>query len=487
MLYYCQHRTTVPRPKHFITLSPKPFFSFRLFQITLVLLRSRPPISYIPPHTHKYAYRHTHTGIIRIAVIMSETTNTLRRRTNEEWSATAGIAEQHENQPSVSTDKKDQSPKPQLEFCCPLATPFERRLQTLAVAWHTSSFVVFSIFALFAISTPALWFFVIPYMIYFFFDRSPATGDVVNRYSLQFRSLSVWRWYCDYFPITLIKTADLKPTFTLSKNKNNNDKVFKIRLWPTKYSINLKSYSTVDYRDQECTGPKYLFGYHPHGIGALGAFGAFATEGCNYSKIFPGIPISLMTLVTQFHIPFYRDYLLALGISSVSRKNALRTLSKNQSICIVVGGARESLLSSTNGTQLILNKRKGFIKLAIQTGNTNLVPVFAFGEVNCYNVLNTEEDSTLGKMQLWFKENFGFTIPIFYARGLFNYDFGLLPFRAPINVVVGRPIYVEKQIVNPPDDVVNHFHDLYIKELKRLYYENRNKYGVTDAEFKIVG
>ncbi|CAI4834350.1 CNT_collapsed_G0052210.mRNA.1.CDS.1 [Saccharomyces cerevisiae] len=90
-------------------------------------------------------------------------------------------------------------------------------------------------------------------------------------------------------------------------------------------------------------------------------------------------------------------------------------------------------------------------------------------------------------MQLWFKENFGFTIPIFYARGLFNYDFGLLPFRAPINVVVGRPIYVEKKITNPPDDAVNHFHDLYIAELKRLYYENREKYGVPDAELKIVG
>ncbi|EJS41575.1 dga1p [Saccharomyces arboricola H-6] len=418
---------------------------------------------------------------------MTDTISNIRIRTNRKGGHMAGIAEQQENKSLLSNDKRDQTPKPQLESCCPLATPFERRLQTLAVAWHTSSFVLFSIFALFAISTPTLWVFVIPYMTYFFFDRSPATGDVVNRYSLQFRSLPIWRWYCDYFPITLIKTVEMKPTFTLSKNKSNNEKVYKIRLWPTKYSINVKSNSTIDYRDQECTGPTYLFGYHPHGVGALGAFGAFATEGCNYSKTFPGIPISLMTLVTQFHIPLYRDYLLALGISSVSRKNALRTLSKNQSICIVVGGARESLVSSTNDTQLILNKRKGFIKLAIQTGNINLVPVFAFGEVNSYNVLNTDKDSALGKMQLWFKENFGFTIPIFYARGVFNYDFGLLPFRTPINVVVGRPIYVEKQIANPPDDVVNHFHDLYIEELERLYYENREKYGVSDAEFKIVG
>ena len=161
---------------------------------------------------------------------MSGTFNDIRRRKKEEGSPTAGITERHENKSLSSIDKREQTLKPQLESCCPLATPFERRLQTLAVAWHTSSFVLFSIFTLFAISTPALWVLAIPYMIYFFFDRSPATGEVVNRYSLRFRSLPIWKWYCDYFPISLIKTVNLKPTFTLSKNKRVNEKIYKIRL-----------------------------------------------------------------------------------------------------------------------------------------------------------------------------------------------------------------------------------------------------------------
>ena len=30
--------------------------------------------------------------------------------------------------------------------------------------------------------------------------------------------------------------------------------------------------------------------------------------------------------------------------------------------------------------------------------------------------------------------------PIFHGRGVFNYDFGLLPHRRPINIVIGEPI-----------------------------------------------
>ncbi|CCD24932.1 diacylglycerol O-acyltransferase NDAI_0E01160 [Naumovozyma dairenensis CBS 421] len=379
--------------------------------------------------------------------------------------------------------------KPTLDYCTPISTPFQRRLQTFAVAWHTSSFVLGTVFSLFVISKPRLWVFVIPYMIYFFIDRSPANGGVVERYSLWFRSLPFWKAYCDYFPITLDKTCDLPPTFT---KKIGNDpakketKRLRIKLWPTKYYLNFeKKASAMD--NMEATGPRYIFGYHPHGIGALGAFGAIGTEGRDWSQKFPGIPVSLMTLVTQFHIPFYRDYLLALGVTSVSKKNSLKTLNKNQSICIVVGGARESLLSSMGSTEIILNKRKGFIKLAIETGNTSLVPVFAFGETNCYNILRTDDDSWLRKFQLWFKENCGFTIPIFYARGIFNYDFGLLPFRTPLNVIVGKPIYVKEKIENPPTEVVDHYHNLYIEELKRLYYANNEKYGFGDEDLEIVG
>ncbi|KAK5780001.1 hypothetical protein RI543_002541 [Arxiozyma heterogenica] len=347
--------------------------------------------------------------------------------------------------------------KPVLESCCSPATPFQRRLQTLAIAFHISTIPGFIILTLFLLSFPIFWVLLIPYFIYYVFDRTPANGNIYKRYSPWFRSLPIWTYLCDYFPLKLHKSCNLIPTFIDPKKRFS------------------------------ATGPRYIFGYHPHGIGALGAFATFATEGCGWSKLFPGIPVSLLTIVTQFQSPLYRDYLMTLGITSVSKKNALKVLDTNQSICIVVGGVRESLLGSTDSIELILNKRKGFIKLALQTGNVSLVPVFGFGETKCFRVYETEKGSVLNKFQIWVKQKVGFTIPIFFARGLFNYDFGLIPFRTPLDIVVGKPIYIKERYDHPNQTIIDHYHKLYVDELKRIYYSNRDKFDCGNVELEIVG
>jgi 2-acylglycerol O-acyltransferase 2 len=73
---------------------------------------------------------------------------------------------------------------------------------------------------------------------------------------------------------------------------------------------------------------KYIFGYHPHGIISHGAFAAFGTEALGFSQLFPGITNTLLTLDSNFRIPIYRDYALALGLASVSRESCENLLSK---------------------------------------------------------------------------------------------------------------------------------------------------------------
>ncbi|GAV54989.1 hypothetical protein ZYGR_0AS03120 [Zygosaccharomyces rouxii] len=369
--------------------------------------------------------------------------------------------------------------EPSLESCCSPKTPVPRRIQTAAVAWYVSGLaIIFSCF-LYSLANPFLWIFSIPYTIFFIFDRTPGNGEIMSRVSPWFRSLPIWRHYCEYFPITLIKTTNLEPTFTPRENKEEQTSSSGSR-WSSGKWFNSKA-------QLERTGPRYIFGYHPHGVGCLGAFGVFGTEGCNWSKLFPGIPVSLLTLVNQFQVPVYRDYLMALGVSAVSRKNSLKTLERDHSICIVVGGARESLLQGVNTVDLILNRRKGFIKLALEAGNVCLVPTFAFGEADCYNIIQPKNGSFWRKFQLWMKNNVGFTVPIFYARGLFNYDFGILPYRIPVTVVVGKPIFVEKRREEPTDEELDYYHEIYTQELKKIFYENRDKYGFSDVELRIVG
>jgi len=88
--------------------------------------------------------------------------------------------------------------------------------------------------------------------LYFFwdFDISSRGGRRVTL----LRNLPVWKYFCQYFPIKLVKTVDLHP------DRN------------------------------------YIMGYHPHGVISSGAFGSFATEGAGFSKLFRGITPHLMTL-----------------------------------------------------------------------------------------------------------------------------------------------------------------------------------------------
>lgn len=65
-------------------------------------------------------------------------------------------------------------------------------------------------------------------------------------------------------------------------------------------------------------------------------------------------------------------------------------------------------LQATPGTnRIILNRRKGFIKLALTTG-ASLIPAYAFGESSTYHTANElPVDSRLRRMQRWMIRKFG--------------------------------------------------------------------------------
>lgn len=60
----------------------------------------------------------------------------------------------------------------------------------------------------------------------------------------------------------------------------------------------------------------------------MGAFAAFGTESLGFSQLFPGIKNTLLTLDSNFRIPIYRDYCLAMGLASVSKESCENLLSK---------------------------------------------------------------------------------------------------------------------------------------------------------------
>ncbi|KAL2122455.1 hypothetical protein VTJ04DRAFT_2910 [Mycothermus thermophilus] len=317
----------------------------------------------------------------------------------------------------------------------PWNIPFRRRLQIFVVMIHCLSIAIgVSVFFWFC-AIPLFWPLVIPYLIHILTSKAATDGTLRSR-SERFRRWRIWNYFADYFPIRLHKTHDLAPT------------------------------------------RKYIFGYHPHGIISHGAFAAFATEALGFSTKFPGITNSLLTLDSNFRIPVYRDYILALGIQSVSRESIVNLLTKGglngegmgRAVTIVIGGARESLEAQPGTMRLILAQRRGFVKLALRTG-ADLVPVLAFGENDIYDQVSPRRHPSLHRLQMWILKTLKFTLPFLHGRGLFNYDVGLMPYRRPVNVVVGRPIPV-RQVRGDEhidDAEVERLHAEYVAELVHIW------------------
>ncbi|OJJ43011.1 hypothetical protein ASPZODRAFT_1255643 [Penicilliopsis zonata CBS 506.65] len=326
----------------------------------------------------------------------------------------------------------------------PLNIGVERRLQTFVVLCHTLTIIIFLTVFFFACAIPLFWPLLIPYLVHISIFSSAATSGTLAGRRPFLRSLPIWSLYASYFPARLHRSEVLPPT------------------------------------------RKYIFGYHPHGIISHGAFAAFATEALGFSKLFPGITNTLLTLDSNFRIPFYREYALAMGLASVSRESCENILNKGgtnsegmgRAITIVVGGARESLNAQPHSMRLILKRRKGFIKLAICTG-ADLVPVLAFGENDLYEQVSSDQHPLIHKLQMLVKQMMGFTVPLFHARGVFNYDVGLMPYRRPLNIVVGRPIHVRQQRNRSDidDNYIDELHSKYMQELERLWEQWKDVYA----------
>ncbi|KAI6130195.1 diacylglycerol acyltransferase-domain-containing protein [Pisolithus croceorrhizus] len=291
----------------------------------------------------------------------------------------------------------------------PTKIPRKRRLQTLAVAvWSTVLIICISLF-LYLCSIPALWPFIAVYLVWMsWMDKSPVHG---TRLSPWFRSLKIWRYFAEYYPASCAE-CDLPPD------------------------------------------RPYVFGYHPHATG--------------FSTAFPGIRPHLLTLTNNFDVPVYREILMALGISSVSKRSCSNILKRGpgEAITIVVGGAAESLSARPGTADLTLRR------------SADLVPVFSFGENDIYQQMPNEKGTTIYALQKRFQKMFGFTLPLFHGRGLMNYNLGLLPYRRRIVSVIGRPIRIRK-CEKPSVEEVTRIQTKYIEELTRIWNTYKDEFAKT--------
>ncbi|GMR58729.1 hypothetical protein PMAYCL1PPCAC_28924, partial [Pristionchus mayeri] len=326
----------------------------------------------------------------------------------------------------------------------PWNTPLRRRLQTAGVLYHfwANSFTMLAVAMLFLFMLICgLAPLVILYSFWLWWDwDSPYHGGYASRY---FLNLRIHKWFADYFPLKFHATSELPD------DKN------------------------------------YLIVMHPHGVVGISSY-HFMSNGTGLMDRFPKINFHVCTLVANFWAPLRREWLMLHGVINCSKQslhNVLGDSRGGQAALLVVGGAAEALDAHPGKHILTLKTRKGFVKVALETG-ASLVPCFAFGENDLFLQASNKEGTILRWLQTLVKNFCGVSPIFFFGRGIFNYTFGFMPFRKPLNTVIGKPIPVEKT-ENPTQEKIDELHSLYIERLTELYEENKEKYDV-DAENNLI-
>ncbi|XP_058536468.1 2-acylglycerol O-acyltransferase 3-like [Ochotona princeps] len=330
---------------------------------------------------------------------------------------------------------------------CQTKTPQKQWLEALGALHYVLSFLFLGPCAsilLFLLLFTRLWSLTVLYLMWLYVDRdTPSQG---GRRWKWLRTRKVWKLQRHYFPIKLVKTAELHP-------------------------------------DQN-----YVLGSHPHGIMCTGVFCNFLTESNNFSQHFSGIQPWLATLAGLFYLPVFRDYMMALGLRPVSRHSLDFVLSQpqpGQAVVIVTGGAQESLYTTPGQHCLALKRHKGFVRLALRHG-VSLVPTYSFGENDIFNTKTFAEGSWQYLCQVIFKKITGIPPSFFWGRSLFSPNsWGLLPFSTPITTVVGAPIPMP-QLCTPTEEQVDHYHRLYMEALERLFEEHKESCGVPASTHLIL-
>lgn len=196
-------------------------------------------------------------------------------------------------------------------------------------------------------------------------------------------------------------------------------------------------------------------------------------------------------------VPIFREIVLGWGMASASEESLSALLSQpndpkekcnsdgftSNGVMLLVGGAREALYAHRNSYKIVLNQRRGFVRIAIKTG-TPIVPVISFGETGVFDQPPNPPGSYMRKFQELVKKYTGISPIFFNGRGLFQYNFGFIPKRCPITQVVGAPIEVARS-PSPSDEEVDETHVRFSRALQELFEAHKGKYLENSEHIKL--
>ena len=190
----------------------------------------------------------------------------------------------------------------------------------------------------------------------------------------------------------------------------------------------------------------------PHGVLSL-------TGICSATYCIPEFrKIKTAAASALINFPILKQVMGIFGLFSASKKSLLKHLKKGGAagtVVIYVGGIAELFKCSETEERLFLKHRKGFVKLALQTG-TPLIPLYMFG--------NT---TVLTPCRWKVLENISRTLQasITYVWGTAGLP---IPRKKTLCYVRGKMIVIPK-IEEPTQADIDKWHAAYIAEVTRIY------------------
>lgn len=287
---------------------------------------------------------------------------------------------------------------------------------------------VLLLFAFFLYPKQVGFFFILPYYTYILVLSRPE-----RKYSAR------WEWFSRHFPLLRIFRRYLRMKVTVHEK--------------------LKA-------QQSKQNAQFLFAVFPHGCNSDYRI---ALDGMLFDAL-PNIGKNITTLAATvlFRIPLVRELALWTNCVDASRSVADKLLEKGKSVLVLPGGQAEQIRTVYGREIVYLNKRKGFIKLAMTHG-VPVVPVYVFGASDYFYT-----SSFALEFRLWMVKALGISIPLAFGQ----YYTPLCPLAVATNVVFGDPFLFEPKIKGSPSpEEVDQAHKLFCLALSSLFDSHKKDFG----------
>jgi len=237
--------------------------------------------------------------------------------------------------------------------------------------------------------------------------------------------------------------------------KDRVREIFKDRIIETESNIR----KTFQLHIREPIPKKSINIWHPHGISGVTPVihNGYQITNPEYQ------PTKGVVHYGYFMLPFIRDIIPLLNAIPSDEFSIRDTLAK-ESISITIGGVDEMRRGSSKDLQLVVRKRTGIFKIALELG-IPLVPVLTYGEQEVF------PESDLGILKWWnavLYDWFRFRIPFPKLNSVVNWARLSQTPLEPIVTYTGKPVRT-KQILNPSPKQIKKLRDLYIQRLQELF------------------